>query len=389
MKREEYAERLHQELQGVRVSPALRNRTLAALREKEAPIMKKKISLALVFALVSLLLGSVALAAAGHWGLLDFAGDHSQTWLPDNAETYFDSNVSVTETDAGTLTVRELYYDGYRAHITMDLTPKDSKALLVFDSYAMDDVVGNLFRYTREEAEADRRTIAQFFADGGYTSLWLTDVRPMQYNDYTADAVLNEDGTQTFYLWVEFAERQATRPLDVELWLCQFASPEEHDRSRYVYEHTKVSIPLTLTAHPEATGKTYICDVPQEYPGAGVRVDRVIIEVMPLDIYATIEYTVVDQAAYDSLEGGLWFEFIDPASTETSPSRQRLNSGLSSDCSVSGALDGACFTQHETLAANELHDEYTLRAYSAWTKDRYETRTFVMREATEADLTDK
>ena len=389
MKREEYAERLHRELQGVRVSPALRNRTLAALREKEAPIMKKKISLALVFALVSLLLGSVALAAAGHWGLLDFAGDHSQTWLPDNAETYFDSNVSVTETDAGKLTVRELYYDGYRAHITMDLTPKDSKTLLVHDRYAMDDVVSNLFPNSREAAEQDRRTIAQFFADGGYTSLWLTDMYAVQYRDCTTAAVLNEDGTQTFYLRVDFGDLQPTRPLEVELWLCQFSSPEEYDRSRYVYEHTKVTIPLTLTAHPEATGKTYICDVPQEFPEVGVRVDRLTVEAMPLDIYATIEYTVIDQTAYDRLDGGLWFEFIDPASTEPIYSNQRLMAGLSTDGSVSGEPDGTFFIQHETLGVNELHDEYTLRAFDVWTKDRYETRTFVMREATEADLTDK
>lgn len=380
MKREEYTARLHEEMQAVRVSPALRSRTLSAIREKENPIMKKKLTIALTFVLVTLLLGSVALAAASHWGLMDFVGRRTQTWLPDNAEAYFDSEVLIAETDAGILTVREVYYDGYRAHITMDLAPKDNKTLLVRDLFSMDDVVGNLFHYSLHEAEDDQRTIAQYFADGGYNSLWLTDIHPMQYDDYATDAVLNEDGTQTFYLWVQFSERQPTRPLDIELWLCQFSGPEAYDRSRYVFEHTKVSLPMTLTAHPEASGETYICDIPQEFPQAGVRVDRVVAEVMPLDIYARIEYTVIDQEAFDSLEGGLWFEFIDPTSSETSPNRQRLKTGLSTDGSIWGEPNGTFFIQRETLAANELHDEYTLRAYSAWTKDRYEARTFVMRE---------
>lgn len=386
MKREEYAAKLHQELELVHVSPALRSRTLAALREKERPIMKKKLTLAFALALATLLLGGVALAAATHWGVLDFVGNHPQTWLPDNAEAYFTNEVLIAETDAGILTVREVYYDGYRAHITMDLTPKDNKALLIQDQYAMDDMVGNLFRYTHEESEADRRTIAQFFADGGYNSLWLTDIRAVQYHDFSVDAMLNEDGTQTFYLWVEFDEHQSTRPLDIELWLCQFASPAEHDRSHYVYEHSKVTIPLQLTAHPEASGQTYICDTPQEYPEVGVRVDRVIAKVMPLDIYTTIEYTVINQTAYNKLDGGLWFEFIDPTSPETSPSWQRLKTGLSSNGSISGEPDGTFFSQHETLAANELRSEYTLRAYDAWTKERYETRTFTMHEATESEL---
>ena len=111
----------------------------------------------------------------------------------------------------------------------MDLAPKDNKTLLVRDPFSMDDVVGNLFHYSLHEAEDDQRTIAQYFADGGYNSLWLTDIYPMQYDDYATDAVLNEDGTQTFYLWVQFIERQPTRPLDIELWLYRC---HEHDDPR-------------------------------------------------------------------------------------------------------------------------------------------------------------
>ena len=37
------------------------------------------------------------------------------------------------------------------------------------------------------------------------------------------------------------------------------------------------------------------------------------------------------------------------------------------------------FQQHETLGLKELYDTYTLRAFDAWNKDRYETCTFIMK----------
>lgn len=117
-----------------------------------------------------------------------------------------------------------------------------------------------------------------------------------------------------------------------------------------------------------------------EFASVGVRVDRLLIEVKPQEIYATLECTVTDEAAYAKAESGLWFEFIDPNSTETGAWKQQLSSGLTGVGSGSRVSDGK-FQQHETLGLNELHETYTVRAYDAWTKERFEAHEFVMKPA--------
>ena len=44
------------------------------------------------------------------------------------------------------------------------------------------------------------------------------------------------------------------------------------------------------------------------------------------------------------------------------------------------AIGEGQFSQFETLGVNELRDEYTLRVFDAFTKARYESRTFTMHE---------
>ena len=131
-------------------------------------------------------------------------------------------------------------------------------------------------------------------------------------------------------------------------------------------------------------------EAPTLYESIGVQVDRLLIEVKPQEIYVTLDYTVTDRAKYDQLEGGLWFEFINPDSKEEAYYDQRLRSGLTGGGS-SGPVDGdpdtaTRFTQRETLARNELHDTYTLRAFECWEKERFETHTLTMRPATEMDI---
>ena len=90
-----------------------------------------------------------------------------------------------------------------------------------------------------------------------------------------------------------------------------------------------------------------------------------------------MEFTVIDEAAFAATDDGLWFEFIDPQSTETAYASQRLAGGLSGSSSVAD-LGGGHYVQTETLAKNALRDTYTLRAYNCLEKTRYETHEFVM-----------
>ena len=162
-------------------------------------------------------------------------------------------------------------------------------------------------------------------------------------------------------------------------------------------ERDVLQTPVTLTACASPAAQTgegelpnvYVSEAGADYPGAGVRVDRVVLEVKPHEIAAAIEYSVTDREAFDGTQGGLWFEFIDPQK-EGEPWEQRLAAGLTGGGSA-GAVDTqeeepVQFCQRETLGRNELHEVYTLRAFDAWEKGRYETREIRMRPATAEDM---
>ena len=85
MNRDELNRRLHEEMTDVRVSPALRRRTLHAMQGKERIIMGRKWTVALAAALLAVLLCAVALAAVGRWGMLDFIGRYQNTYIPQDA----------------------------------------------------------------------------------------------------------------------------------------------------------------------------------------------------------------------------------------------------------------------------------------------------------------
>lgn len=382
MKREEYTERLHQELEQVRVSPALRSRTLAALREKERPIMKKKLTMAFALALATLLLGGVALAAASHWGVLDFVERYADPhYVPENAPDYIRQDVASWETETLTVALREVYYDGYYLQAVMDVKPHDAKTLLVSGMYSTNDYYANLLPdMTTEE---DARTIAQFYREGGYEKFLAISPVVTCENDAGQDCILQEDGTLTFYLEAGYQEPQNTRDVELRLLVQTCTDPENNIIDRSLDE--RATFPLTLTVPEGVVPVTYVCDTPQDFPETGVRVDRLTVVALPLSLYATIEYSVMDEERYVPLEDALWFEFIDPESPEELPALQRLPSGFTSGGSVEVYGDGQ-FIQRETLGVNELRSEYTLRAFDAWTKERYETRTFTMHEATEAEL---
>ena len=97
MTRRELAERLRRETDGVHASAALMQRTLRAAQGKEEnqPVMIKKMTLAVAFALIAVTLCAAAIAAANRWGMLDFvdryAVDH---YIPEDAQTYVQTDVA-------------------------------------------------------------------------------------------------------------------------------------------------------------------------------------------------------------------------------------------------------------------------------------------------------
>lgn len=410
MTRKELAERLRTETDGVHAAPMLVQRTLRAAYEKEEkPVMKKKIAWAGAIALLAVTLCAAAIAAANRWGMLDFidryAVDH---YIPEDAQDYVQTDVATLENEQFTVSIRELYYDGRTSRMTVDVTPREEHVLLVGEDVCLSDPFINLTQAYVMDGESDLRTVYQAAQEEGYESVYAANFCIMD-SEYgitggSMDYILGEDGTLTIFQQEEYAENRPQREVTLQAMLIPYETPLDPEGYADYDRRDTLETTLTLTASASATDapvwdgeipNVFVSREPVEYPGVGVRVDRLTIEVKPQDIYAIIDYTVTDMDAFARTDHGLWFEFIDPAKAMEQPAegnyaQQRLTSGLSGGGMVS-PTDGemeepTMYRQTETLGKNELHETYTLRAFDCWEKERYETHTFEMRTATAEDM---
>jgi len=402
MKKDEFSFRLHEEMADVHVDGQLRLQTLARVDRKESPkVMKKKIPAALAFALMMVAMCAAALAVAGKWGVLDFVGRYAD--IPEDAMSYMESDVAAFENEAVSVDVRELYYDGRTLRFVADVKPKDEKTLLVGTDLSFDDNFQNLFRPRVEDwDENDRRSIRDLYAEKGYEAAlsintWVEEENTRKVVGGSMDYTLT-DNVLSVYRQIEFADDLDERDIAIHVSSAPYTDPknsEEKDYGRYA--HARQTLHLTAaqfeTAEPVQAGtipNTYVCTEPVVYESVGVRIDRLLIEVKPQDIYATIDYTVIDEGKFAMTDHGLWFEYIDPDSTAESYYEQQLKGGLSGGGEVEFLDEEQTrYRQKETLARNELHETYTVRAYSAWEKERYDTHTLTMRPATERDMEEK
>lgn len=403
MTREEMKKALHKQTACVRVSPALAKQTLLAAQGKEKSYMKKKLSLAVAFALLIVMLCAAALAAANRWGMLDFADRYStEHYIPEDAQTYVHTDVAVMENEWVTARVRELYYDGRTSRITVDVTPKEENTLIVGEDTFMEDPFVNLLNNYVDGGDNDMRSVYQVIQDEGYERVYSASVfmkgaiedMAMGSGDY----MLGEDGTLTLYSQEEYLTNMPEREVSISVVVTPFDKPLTMDSYGNYEKAAVLETPMTLAASVNPTdapmrageiANVYVSESGADYPGAGVRVDRIMLEVKPQEIYATVDYTVTDRAKFDALEGGLWFEFIDPQKLDEGW-EQQLAAGLSgggSAAPVDRSEEAPTrFRQIENLGKNELHDVYTLRAYECWEKERLETHEFVMRPATQQDI---
>lgn len=403
MKREAFKARLDEQTSGVRVPPALAQRAVLAAQGKESPYMKKKISLAVVFALLAVMLCAAAIAAANRWGMLDFVDRYStKHYIPEDAQDYVETNVATMENEWVRVGIRELYYDGRVSRMTVDVTPKEENTLIVGEDTFMEDPFVNLTNNYVEGGDNDMRPVYRVVEDEGIERVYSASVfMKGAVGDMisgTGDFMLGEDGTLTLYVQEEYMTDMPSRDVTISAIIMPFDEPLGMD-SHADYERAAVlNLPYTLVASVNPTdapvkageiANVYVSEAGADYPQAGVRVDRVVLEVKPQEIHAAIEYSVTDREKFDAAEGGLWFEFIDPTKAGE-PWEQRLMEGLAGGGSaraVDADPDTATrYCQQETLGKNELHETYTLRAFNAWEKERYETREIRMRPATTADI---
>ena len=380
MTKAEFTSRLHEGMTAVEMSPQLRHRVLAAAQGKEEIIMKKKACAVLVLVLLIIAVCAVAIAAAQRAGILDFAGRYVGSYVPQDAQQYVQTDVLHAENEIVSVRISQLYYDGRISRMTVDVTPKDPKTLLLGMDMSPYDLWQNMLRLN-EWDESDTRTAIDVYREGGYENVYC--VQPALFPENadiiggSADYHLNEDGTLTLYDQVEYESAQSVCKSVFKLYLTPLQTPLASDSLRLPEEQLVLEKPILLQEAPSEGA--YLNTEPAYFPSVGVRVDSLRLEVKPQDIHAIIEYTVTDREAYSRTDDGLWFEFIDPESTADQPYAQRLQSGLTGTGSVI-PLDGdhetaTRFRQTESLGRNELHVSYTIRAYECWEKQRFETRT--------------
>lgn len=385
MKKEDFINRYRAEMADVHVSPQLKRKTLDALEGKEKPVMKKKLSAALVLVTVVFLMGAAAVAAVNRAGIVDFAR-FVDSYIPEDAQEYVQTDVMNVENELVTVALRELYYDGYIARLTVDVKPKDPTLMLLGMDMAPEDNWQNMIRLNGEWDETSTKTALDVFREGGYQTVYSVNCHLWPANGESAggsrDYNLSEDGVLTTFDQTEFDQPSPEREATLRVYLTPHGQPYTDAVYQWPDDQIVLELPVTLR-QADYTNETYISTEPFDYPSVGVRVDGIRIEVRAQEIHASIDYTVTDRAVYDALDHGLWFEFINPQSTAEHPYDQRLKGGMSGTGS-NGPADGedldtaVHFRQSETLGRNELHDTYTLRAYDAWEKERFEEHTFAM-----------
>ena len=376
MKESQISDALRESMNDVRLSPALRAKTLCAMRgsEERRPKMKRKFSVALAFALVGVLVVAVALAVANRKGVLDFLS-YSEATLPENAGDYVQTDIASDERDGLHAAVREVVYDGHRLWATVDINMDGEKPLLTGLDYGLDDE--EKWAWLRhDESETDDRTILDVYKAENYTDAYYIVASVYDESDdqnTSCEAHLQDDGTLTFYESISFEQAKAEREITVSVRAFKY---EEKDGRMNLNQKPMAELKLRFTAKASAVDDETIVSVePVEYESIGVRVDRVMVTTKPLEM----DYTVVDAEKFAQTDDGLWFEFIDPNSTETEPYAQRLKDGFSRTGEVT-PMDDTHYRQTGTLSLDEKADCYTLRAYECWEKRRFDTHEIRMKK---------
>ena len=394
MKGQEIRQGLKTAEEDVRVSPMLRARTLRAMRESGKPKtvrVKKKASFVLAAALVCVMLTAVALAAANRAGMLDFIGRYPNAELPNNAADYVHPADAAGKTAGLSAHVREEFYDGRTLRLTVDVAMENQKAILLGLDYMPTDRWQSLIHMAGdEEDETDTRSILDVYRQDGYEAMYNMSVYTkkdqggMGVSRSGYDMVLGEDGTLTCYIEQTYDTDEPKRTVELNIRATRYR--EEDGAMRRESEpcaEMKLSFTVVSSAQEDASEDTWVSTEPVDYAEVGVRIDKVTMMIKPLEIYYTIDYTVTNREKFAVLDGGLDFEIIDPNSGAAEYWEQRLKDGPSGAGS-SGPTDGGdwdtavTWQQEGTLALSEWAQSYTLRAYSAWEKTRYDTHTIRM-----------
>ena len=207
---------------GIEEAPSLHYQ-IARKAKGEEPVAKKiSVTAILVIALIVVSMTAALAAALNSWGIINFAGDHANAYVPPKYEESITKENEVIETESVRCTLQESYFDGKILRLTAQIVPKVN-TLLIGSASSVEDPISDLFWRTLnpEDEETDWESIGAYalrMHDGHLAEIGLN--AEVEWDDCSSDFMRNEDGTYTWYL--ECQTRDETQEANVPLVLSYF-----------------------------------------------------------------------------------------------------------------------------------------------------------------------
>jgi len=371
---EQMKQDLNRQLSPVEWTEADTHAVRLGMQEKRSP--RRKLRAGLVLALLLVLMGTAAVAGTQN-GLLGLIQRMQYPDLPNEAQSYIQTDDVTLETDDFLVTIPEHYYDGRTLRTTVTVRPKEGRKLLYTYGVASYEPWQKLVQLDKLNVDPnDTRTLQDMFSafDKVHSvhlnllcdDLVLQESLPFVY--YTRDFAFDpETCTLTFFLQARFEEQLPQREMELKMTIY-----ENEDGMLVHHQRLLHSMTLTATTQPEV----YECTEPVIYPEAGVRIDKLTLQVLPQDIYYTIDYTILEwkESTFRAGHPAIWFDFCRTPPQKGVPI-DLLSSGLNSIHNYR-PVEGMQYVQTGTLARSEFNDTCYIVARDMGRKIRYEANAF-------------
>lgn len=255
---------------------------------------RRRMRCVLVVALILALLGTAAVAGT-QTGLVGLIRRMQYPDLPNEAQTYVQTDDVTLETDDFLVSLPEHYYDGRTLRVTVTVSPKQGRRLLYTYGVSTYDPWQKLIQLDKLDADpGDTRTIQDMF--GAFDKVHsvhlnlLCDGVVLQENDpfvyFTRDFAFDPAScTLTFFLQARFEEELPQRRMELKMTVYENVEGMLTNHQRLLHD-------MTVTAN--TPHEVYACTVPSDYPEAGVRINSLTLKVYPQDIYYTIDFTMLE-----------------------------------------------------------------------------------------------
>lgn len=319
--------------------------------------LSRKARIGALIAAATLLLTTIAAGAAAiHYNVFDFLNPIQAQPLPEATQLVQTPQATAQAVQSPvSFSVREALYDGVHANVLVAATPLDDSVLLLPADANPDHSVADL-------GLEGTQTIAQYAAEHGKTRLYSLSVidqgalNGAEGFTTSLDFRTEPDGTLVICISGDHSAVQPGVPVEL---ICT-AVPvdiQTGERDADAVERT----PLTFTLDSTADPQQHTFATPTVYEHAGVTIQSVELKSTALGLYYTIHGKVTDKAAFDALEDGLFFWFLDE-NGEQLPGSAAVSTG-----SLSFPDENGEFVQEGALAPTEtLPDSLTIAAINLW-----------------------